>query len=289
MTQSMTGFARLNEETPIGAITLELKSVNSRYLDLHFKLSESLKPFENELRQILSRQLARGKVECFIRFVPNVGASLNVNVPMIEEVLQSSASLVDKYQLSKPSLGDLLSLPGAFIDKPVDNEVLWQHVLALLNQGISGLIAQREKEGAHLESMVRERLSRIANIITDVKIAYAESTERVQNRLRDRLAELASRYQTSVDDVRFEQELIYFLQKMDIAEEIDRLSGHLTACAALFSQDVPIGRKLDFLLQEMNRESNTIASKSQHLALSLNAVELKVLLEQIREQVQNIE
>lgn len=289
MTHSMTGFSRVQAESELGTLSIELKAVNSRYLDVFFKLPEPIKPFETAFRQYLSKQLARGKVECSIRFYATADEQLTINEDYVNALLTASKPLAEQHEIGHVSIGELLRLPGVLVEKAADVEALEQWLMPLFEQAVSELVSQRQSEGQHLNALINERLDRVVDIVEEVAKNYAESTTKVRDRLHEKLDEVAERHNSQVDEVRFEQEIIYLLQKMDIAEEIDRLNGHIAEVRKLLSATVPVGRKLDFLMQEMNRESNTIASKSQHLGLTMNAVELKVLLEQMREQIQNIE
>ncbi len=289
MTHSMTGFARVQAESEIGTLTIELKAVNSRYLDIFFKIPESIKPFENLLRQQLSKQLARGKIECAVRFYAAADEQLSLNEDYVNALLSASKHLSQTHNINQVSVGELLGLPGVLVEKPADINAVKAWLLPLFAQAVTELIDQRRNEGQHLKQLLSTRLLAVSEIIAKAKKHYQQSIEHVRCRLYEKLQDLADRYQSQIDEVRFEQEMIYLLQKMDIAEEIDRLNGHINEVKKLLDAQGPVGRKLDFLIQEMNRESNTIASKSQHLGLTLNAVELKVLLEQMREQIQNIE
>lgn len=289
MTLSMTGFSRIEAEGELGSLSIEIKSVNSRYLDIYFKIPEVLKSVEPLMRKQISEQLSRGKVECSIRYYAGGGEPLNINEPYVAALLATSTHLADTYDIEPIKVGELLRLPGVMVEKSLDGKALSQWVGSTLEQALVGLIEQRKNEGAHLQTLVLERIEKVKEILQLAQTNYQASTENIQQKLSVKLAELESHYRSQIDEQRFEQEMIYLLQKMDIAEELDRLAGHVSAVETLFSADYPIGRKLDFLMQEMNRESNTIASKSQHLGLTMNAVELKVLLEQMREQIQNIE
>lgn len=289
MTHSMTGFARVQAESELGTLSIELKSVNSRYLDTYFKMPESVKAFENSMRQALSQRVARGKIECFVRFYAAADEQLTVNEAYVTALVAAAKRMANDYAIEDVKVGELLRLPGVLVEKPADAEALKQWVLTLLNQALSELLMQRSNEGEHLNQLITERLHAVSAIVAEVEQHYRQSVDKVKQKLHDKLEELAERHQSQIDEVRFEQETIYLLQKMDIAEEIDRLNGHIAEVKKLLAADVPVGRKLDFLMQEMNRESNTIASKSQHLGLTMNAVDLKVLLEQMREQIQNIE
>ncbi len=285
----MTGFSRVQAESEMGTLSIEIKSVNSRYLDIFFKMPDSLKPFENDLRKALGNRLARGKVECSIRFYAAAKEQLSINEDYVTALLSVSKKIAETHHINDVGMGELLRLSGVLVETPADSDKLKAWLMPLFEQAIDELLQQRQNEGKHLNQLVSERLSSVAEIIASVKENYQASIDNVKDKLHTKLDELAERFQSQVDEQRFEQEMIYLLQKMDIAEEIDRLQGHIAEVKKLLDSDMAIGRKLDFLMQEMNRESNTIASKSQNLGVTLNAVELKVLLEQMREQIQNIE
>ncbi|PID66640.1 MAG: YicC family protein [Gammaproteobacteria bacterium] len=289
MIYSMTGFSRVQADSDMGTLSIEIKSVNSRYLDIFFKMPESLKAFENDLRKQLSTRLARGKIECNIRFYAAAKEQLSINEEYVTALLSASKKLAQTHQINDVGMGELLRLPGVLVETPADTEALKTWLMPFFQQAVDALLQQRQSEGEHLKQLVDERLSAVLEIIEQVKNNYQQSVDKVKDKLHGKLDELAQRYQSRVDEQRFEQEMIYLLQKMDIAEEIDRLQGHIAEVNKLFHSDAAVGRKLDFLMQEMNRESNTIAAKAQNLGVTLNAVELKVLLEQMREQIQNIE
>lgn len=289
MTLSMTGFARVQAQSELGSLSIELKAVNSRYLDVFFKMPEAIRPFENALRQSLSKKLTRGKVECAVRFYAAAEDQLSVNDDYVNALMSASKNLSASHGIDNVGVGDLLRLPGVLVEKPADSGALQQWFMPLFEQALDELVEQRQSEGEHLRELMSVRLQSVSDIVADVASNYAASTQKVREKLYDKLGELAERFNSEIDEVRFEQETIYLLQKMDVAEEIDRLHGHIAEVKKLLGADFPVGRKLDFLMQEMNRESNTIGSKSQHLGLTMNAVELKVLLEQMREQIQNIE
>lgn len=289
MTQSMTGFARVQAESDIGTLSIELKAVNSRYLDVFFKMPETIKPFENGMRQVLAKYLSRGKIECSVRFYAAADEQLTLNENYVNALLAASKKLAEAHNIHNASMGELLRLPGVLVEKTADSAALKQWLLPLFEQAVNELVEQRQSEGNYLNQLLVERLHKVSAIIADVEKNYTASTQKVRDKLHEKLNEVAERHHHPIDDARFEQEMIYLMQKMDIAEEIDRLNGHIAEVSKLLAAGLPVGRKLDFLMQEMNRESNTIASKSQHLGLTMNAVDLKVLLEQMREQIQNIE
>lgn len=281
----MTGFARIDRLSDLGPISLELKSVNSRYLDLNFKMHEALKPYEFDYRKLISEKLSRGKVECAFRWSRPVGDKYQINEALLQALLIKSEQISAEHGIAKFDLGDFLQLPGAFVEVDEDYQALKAISMELLSKGLDELIAQRQSEGTHLQQLITARLEQITVLLVDVRENYQASVDNIKVKLRAKLAEL----QEKVDENRFEQELIYLLQKMDIAEEIDRLSGHINEAKNLLNSRMAIGRKLDFLLQEMNREANTIGSKANGFGLTINVVDIKVLLEQIREQIQNIE
>lgn len=285
MIKSMTGFARIDRLSDLGPISLELKSVNSRYLDLNFKMHEALKPYEFDYRKLISEKLSRGKVECAFRWSRPVSDKYQINETLLQALLVKSEQISGEHGIAKFDLGDFLQLPGAFIEVDEDYQALKAISMELLSKGLDELIAQRQSEGTHLQQLITARLEQITVLLVDVRENYQASIDNIKAKLHAKLAEL----QEKVDENRFEQELIYLLQKMDIAEEIDRLSGHINEAKNLLNSRMAIGRKLDFLLQEMNREANTIGSKANGFGLTINVVDIKVLLEQIREQIQNIE
>jgi len=289
MIKSMTGFSRVQVDHALGELTIELKSVNSRFLDTHFRLSHTLKPFEAFIRQTLRYRLARGNITCTMQFSPASTDHFALDQAYVSALMVMAEDLASRYAIAKPSVGELLSIPGVLASKTLDEAALKALLIPQLEHGIDTLIEQRRSEGQHLQRLVDKRLTEVARIVDDLSECYQRSVESVRQKLYDKLDELAGRYRSDIDEVRFEQEMIYYLQKMDMAEEIERLTGHIGEVRKLLSSTVPIGRKLDFLMQEMHRESNTIGAKSQSLGITLNAIELKVLLEQIREQIQNIE
>ena len=285
----MTGFSRVQSESELGTLSIELRAVNSRYLDVFFKIPESIKPFENSLRQSLAKRLSRGKVECAVRFYASVADKTSVDLAYVNTLMAISNQLAEKNNIKNIGVGELFNLPGVLIEKPAGLETLKGWFMPLFKQAVDELVEHRQSEGKHLQALISQRLQSVGETVDDATKNYAKSSKKVRAKLYEKLSNLAEGYQSQVDEVRFEQEIIYLMQKMDIAEETDRLNGHIFEVRKLLNVDVPTGRKLDFLMQEMNRESNTIASKSQYLGLTMNAVELKVLLEQMREQIQNIE
>ncbi|PIE45528.1 MAG: YicC family protein [Gammaproteobacteria bacterium] len=289
MTNSMTGFASVQAEGEFGTLSIEIKAVNSRYLDAFLKMPDMLKPLESDFRQYLSQKLSRGKIECSIRFYAAAEQQLSINEDYVDALLSASRQLAEKHGIDNVGMGELLRLPGVLVDKPTDPASLKVWLLPYFEQALDELIVQRQSEGKRLEQLIIERLNAVDEIVDETKTNYQNSIDKVKDKLHEKLDEVAERYHSQIDEMRFEQEMIYLLQKMDIAEEIDRLNGHTAEIRKQLSLDQPKGRKLDFLMQEMNRESNTIASKSQQLGLTMNAVDLKVLLEQMREQIQNIE
>ncbi|GAB5412670.1 MAG: YicC family protein [Congregibacter sp.] len=283
---SMTAFARETAQTPT-ALAVELRSVNHRYLDCHFKLPDSLRALEPRLREGLGKALKRGKVDCYIRVIDEGSeSSLHVDKPRLQAVLQALNEVCEQApDLAKPDALALLQFPGICDGGGRDESQLHSAVMALFQSALASLQDNREREGKQLDLFLRQRLEGIAEEVKNVREALPALRERQEARLRQRLEELA----LAVDEGRLEQELVILLQKSDVDEELDRLEAHIKEIEHILEEGGPCGRRLDFLMQELNREANTLASKSIASSTTQSAVELKVLIEQMREQVQNIE
>jgi len=280
----MTAFARA--ET--GHVSWEIRSVNQRYLDPGFRIPDNMRVVEPDLRNLLRDSLHRGKVDCVLR-IEDRGDDLED--PTIDRAqLERLQRLVDHLASVSPNLApinplELLKWPGILQEDGVEFETLLETVKSVFQQAVSALVAMREREGAELERVILERLDVVANIVASVRQQVPGMAERQGERLRERLAELTA----EIDTGRLEQELVYLAQKSDIAEELDRLDTHVEEVRSTLKQKGAIGRRLDFLMQELNREANTLSSKSIAAEISIQAVELKVIIEQMREQIQNIE
>lgn len=288
MLRSMTGFARETTTTDIGQLNLEIRSVNSRYLDPTFKMPELLRALEPELRERLQKAVSRGKVEVGIRinFDEAESQQLTFNEQAAKEILaihQSANNLLGTE--GKLTALELIQLPGVMRPTTLDAESIKAALFELFENAIESFLANREREGARLKEMMLDRLNQMEVLVEKAREQRPIAIEKIEERLLSRLEKLEIEH----DPQRFEQELVYITQRLDIDEEIDRLTAHIAEMRDVFNRKEPVGRRLDFLTQELNREANTLGSKSQDVVLTQIGVDLKVLIEQIREQIQNIE
>ena len=290
MTASMTAFARRETTTPWGALAWELRSVNHRYLELSFKLPDELRAIEPAARDLLGKRLGRGKVDCHLRIGAREGAELVLDETMIAHL----ATLAHKIEGLAAAAGglvtpwrmvDLLRWPGVFKSGAVDIEGLQQAALTLLTETLAEFADTRAREGAQLATILEQRLDAIGEIAARVRSLLPEVRQNFRERLLARLQDVRA----ELDPARVEQELLLFAQKTDVDEELDRLVMHLTEVRRVLGESGQAGRRLDFLMQELNREANTLGSKAADVRVTNAAVDLKVLIEQMREQVQNIE
>jgi uncharacterized protein (TIGR00255 family) len=288
MTKSMTAFARIQQSLDEGDLIWELRSVNHRFLELYIKMPEDFRASETRFREILQQRLKRGKVECFLRFNINAQQSEIINVNH-----QQAKSLVNACQeinniLHQPSEVDpmeVLQWPGVVQESKLDMKPVLVACETALNAALDELIANREREGARLGDLILQRCDAIQQMVNQTREKMPEIQSRYQQKLRERLDAL----KIEVNHDRLEQELVHLAQKMDVDEELDRLDSHLKEMRDVLNRDEAVGRRLDFLMQELNREANTLGSKSADISSTNASVELKVLIEQIREQIQNIE
>ena len=288
MIRSMTAFARQEAELATGTITLELRSVNHRYLEMAVRLPEELRALEPTLRERAGKRIKRGKLECNLRLCQSLPETqaLYIDEPLLERVLSAATSVAAQLdQVAPINPFDVLRWPGVLQEQATDRSTLQQQARKLFELALAELIKTREREGAQIRELLLTRLIAMATLVH----AARERIPEVQQRVRDRLTARVSELTAELDENRFEQELVYLAQKMDVAEELDRLDGHIEEVRRVLGRDEPMGRRLDFLMQEFNREANTLASKSADAETTRTAVELKVLIEQMREQVQNIE
>jgi len=288
MIASMTGFARHETTGSWGTLVCELRSVNHRFLETGFRLPDELRSAEGELRARLARQLRRGKVDCSLQFrrQHGVGGPLEVDVIALERLL-AAVTVVTRVlrQPSSVSALDVLRWPGILREDSASSEELLTAAYAVFTATLEELVAARAREGARLRELLDQRCTALEALVADVHARLPEVHAHVRARLESRLAELT----TSVDVGRLEQELALLLQRLDVDEELDRLRGHIEEVRRVIGGSEPAGRRLDFLMQELNREANTLSSKSQDLETTRAAVDMKVLIEQMREQVQNAE
>jgi uncharacterized protein (TIGR00255 family) len=288
MIQSMTGFAARTIEFPHGSLHLELKGVNSRYLDLGFRIADELRQYEMPIRELIAVRLARGKVECRLHY--SLAVSTAQQESLDEALLGDLARLQQAVLAALPaaaplSVGEVLRWPGMLGDQSADFGSLGELVASLLNGALDDFIATRQREGERLATMIRERVvairERVAAVRPLIPAAQAAFTDKLKQRLQDALA--------SPSDDRVLQEVAVFAVRIDVAEELTRLEAHLDEVDRVLKKGGIVGKRLDFLMQELNREANTLGSKSAVTEVSQTAMELKLLIEQMREQIQNLE
>jgi len=288
MPKSMTGFARLEHAEPWGTVSCELRSVNHRYLEPQFRLPENLRSLEGELRNLLRRVLSRGKVDVGLQLKLEAAANSELHINR-ELAAQVKALAVDLAQDMNNSSGinpiDILRWPGVVTENSLDSEVVQKAALELFEAGLAQLIEAREREGRELSQCINQRLDDIEVCVGNLRSRMPELLDLQQSKLREKLAQLS----IDIDENRLAQELVILAQKSDVAEELDRLETHVAEVRRTLKQEGPIGRRLDFLMQELNREANTLSSKSIASDTTQSAVDLKVLIEQMREQIQNLE
>ncbi|MDP1774485.1 MAG: YicC/YloC family endoribonuclease [Methylobacter sp.] len=288
MIRSMTAFA--GNEKEIGDLTLscELRTVNHRYCDISLRLPDRLRFVEADLRSAIVAKISRGKVECSVSYKKQAknGPSFTINTDAVTTLLAAASSIEQQMQgpLSFSAL-DVLAFPGIQQEPDLDKEQLNRGIVTLVDQTLTQLLEAREREGTQLKLLIEERCAKMLGFVVLAGKRMPEVLLLVRNKLKDRIAELVA----EPDFDRLEQELVLLAQKLDIAEELDRLETHITEVLRVLQQKDPVGRRLDFLMQELNREANTLGSKSADKEMTQIAIELKVLIEQMREQVQNIE
>jgi len=288
MTFSMTGFAALEQPVNDATLLLELRAVNSRYLDLHFKLDENLRSLEPVVRELISAQLSRGKIECKINLLQRTSTSqaLQLDEALMQQLAQIGATAqLHSPQSSALTVADILRWPGVIISSALGLDNLEEDVKKLVSQGLCDLNASRAREGEKLKQLVLERLGQIELLVAKVKPLLPALTKDYQTRLEQKLQESLK----NIDQERIAQELVLFAQRIDVDEELTRLTAHISEVRRILSSDAPAGKQLDFLMQELNREANTLGSKSMSVQTTQVSMELKVLIEQMREQIQNIE
>ena len=288
MIRSMTAFARQETDTEQGTLAWEIRSVNHRYLEIGLRLPEELRVVESAVRETVNARLGRGKVDCTCRYRPlTAGAAPvlldeNTLTRLLDACQAVNARLPEKAPLNAL---ELLRWPGVVLEQEVDSGPLQKSALALLDQALDELVASREREGEQIHGLLTQRCDTMSKLVVQVRRQLPDIRTAMREKLLARLAEL----DTPADPGRLEQELVFLLQKIDVDEELDRLGGHLEEVHRVLERREPVGRRLDFLLQELNREANTLGSKSASAETTAISVELKVLIEQMREQVQNVE
>lgn len=289
MIRSMTGFASIERQYEFGRLVWEMRSVNHRYLDFNFRMPEEFRVLEPRIRTAISDHLSRGKLDATLRFHPSGGAAGNavkLNVELADSLLGLHSDLARRAgSADGADISSMLRWPGVVTEERPDPAPLHDAAMDLLEEAVQQLQAGREREGAAMAEAISERLDGISDWIKDVRTWLPEIRDALRTKMQERIADL----QQPAEPGRLEQEIAFLAQKADVDEELDRIDAHVLETRRALELEEPVGRRLDFLMQEFNRESNTLSSKSVDQRTSKAAVELKVLIEQIREQVQNIE
>ncbi|ABQ97623.1 YicC family protein [Haemophilus influenzae] len=287
MIYSMTAFARLEVKKDWGDAVWEIRSVNQRYLENFFRLPEQFRGLENTLREKLRQSLTRGKIECSLRIETKkqTNAELNLNKDLANQVIQSLQWIKAQAGEGEINLTDVLRYPGVVEAQEQDLDAISQDLLTAFDDLLTDFIAMRGREGEKLNDIIQQRLDAIAVEADKVRSQMPAVLQWQRERLLQRFEDA----QVNLDPQRVEQEMILLAQRVDVAEELDRLQMHVKETTNILKKGGAVGRKLDFMMQELNRESNTLASKSINADITASAVELKVLIEQMREQIQNLE
>lgn len=288
MIRSMTAFARKETQQEWGELILEIRSLNHRYLEISTRLPEDLRVLESPIRERVQHALSRGKLECNLRFQRHgeASAEIELNQERVSRLIalnREVCEILGEDQIMRPA--ELLRWPGVVEEKEPDLAPINETAINLLDDALKELVQNREREGARLKELIEHRCESMANIALKIR----EYLPTLRQHHRDRLQIKLDDFDVEVDQIRLEQELVIQAQKLDIDEELDRLDTHIREVRDVLERSEPVGRRLDFLMQELNREANTLGSKSAAMETTQAAVELKVLIEQIREQVQNIE
>lgn len=288
MISSMTAYARKELNQSWGNASWELRSVNQRYLETYIRLPEQFRSLEPLIRERLRNRLTRGKVECSLRFELDPATQhqqLSLNKELAEQILNAADWIATQHQSGEVNPIDVLRWPGVLSAKEQNLDTISQEILALLETALDEFIAVREREGQALSQLITQRLEGISAEVEKIRLFMPQILQWQKERLKSRLEEV----NIDLDSSRLEQEIVLLAQRIDVAEELDRLMTHVKETYSILKKNEAVGRRLDFMMQEFNRESNTIASKSINAQVTASAIELKVLIEQIREQVQNIE
>ena len=284
----MTGFARQSAESSAGTLTWELRAVNHRYLDVQFRLPEELRPKEQAFKQQVSAVLKRGKVECalHVRRAFDQQAEMKLNADLVQLIGARATEISKILPATSPANPiDILRWPGVIAEPEIDAEPLQEEACVLLDQALEAMTVMRASEGGRIAAMLESRCSDIATLAAGVRKRLPDVLSAAHAKQRERI----ERLDVVADPARLEVELALIAQKLDVDEELDRLESHIIEIGQTLNSEAAVGRRLDFLMQELNREANTLGSKSADAATTKAAVELKVLIEQMREQIQNVE
>jgi uncharacterized protein (TIGR00255 family) len=288
MILSMTGYASQEYNTPNGVLLVELRSVNHRYLELQLKLDDHLRQFETVTRDTMQAKLGRGKVDCRVSLIRKnaLESSSQLNHEVLQQIAENAKTAAQYFpQTQAVNMLDILQMPGVMLSSVLDSDVLEADLKIVLNQVLQDLIQAKAREGEKLKTIILERLAEVEKHVAKVKPMMPGLIKQYQDKLTLKLNEANA----SNDDERIRQEIVIFAQRIDVDEELVRLTSHITEVKRILNSDVAAGKRLDFLMQEMNREANTLGSKSVSVETSQISMELKVLIEQMREQIQNIE
>ena len=288
----MTAFARVQESCDSGSITWEIRSVNHRYLEPGLKLPDDFKYLEPEIRKQIAKYLTRGKVEISLRY--NLNPAQPGEIKLNEELVLSLRQVEQKvlnivHEGSKLSVSDILSWPGVIADTEKDLSPLLELAEQSLDSALQQLVESRETEGRALGDLILSRCAQISQIVGELRAYRPTMITAMHEKWKTNLNEKIQKWADGASEARLEQELAILAQKLDVDEELDRIDTHITEVEKVLGREESVGRRLDFLMQELNREANTLASKSQDSATTQWSVDLKVLIEQMREQIQNIE
>ena len=288
----MTAFAREQQENDFGEIVWEIKSVNHRYLEPVFRLPDEFRQLEPELRARLGRQVSRGKLDIGLRYKlsPRLQGEIRLNTDLVRVLRDLERDILNiVHDGQSLSVADILRWPGAIDEDARDFTPLRELALEAFDAALEQLVDNRLREGQALHEMIASRLQRVAGIVREVQQRRPQVLSAMREKWTAQLEDKLQQWSASADGNRLEQELVMLAQKIDVEEELDRLLAHVDEVGQVLDRDEPVGRRLDFLMQELNREANTLSSKSQDAETTRLAVDLKVLIEQMREQVQNIE
>jgi uncharacterized protein (TIGR00255 family) len=288
MISSMTGFASAARETAQGSLAVELKTVNHRYLEFQTRVPEEIRPLEPAMREAVAARLTRGKVDCRVTFTPATAAqrSLVPDPVALEALREASKRILERFPEARPmSISEMLHWPGVLAQETLSPDRVREELMALLERALAELDQTRAREGAKLEQVLRDRLARMAELVQEAGPLMPGAVKAFQEKLAAKIAEAAA----SPSDERVHQEIVLYAARIDVDEEIARLGTHIAEFRRVLDKGGACGKRLDFLCQELNREANTLGSKSVANEMTRISVELKVLIEQMREQVQNIE
>ena len=292
MLKSMTAFARVQETCDAGVLTWEIRSVNHRYLELGIKLPEDFKSLEPEIRKMTSKYLMRGKIDLGLRYKLNqvLDGDIRLNEELVRRLRQIEQDVLNiVHEGSKLSVSDILGWPGVIAETEKDLSPLVSLALSSLESALGQLTETRETEGLALQQMIASRCTQISDIVQQLRTHRPAMMAALRGKWEANLNEKLKQWSESADNNRLEQELVILAQKLDVDEELDRIDTHIAEVEKVLKRKEAVGRRLDFLMQELNREANTLGSKSQDSQTTQWSVDLKVLIEQMREQVQNIE